>query len=97
MNRKSEREHSFKYREILRISHGWLIDSDWCCDECGIKHNTHKTKYNRPIFVHHKDLDHYNDEIDNLSALCLRCHGIKHLKRAKARRREREGEKIYWK
>jgi hypothetical protein len=41
------------------------------CDICGSKDN---------LGIHHKDLDHYNDNPDNLQVLCVSCHLSLHKK-----------------
>lgn len=39
----------------------------------------HKTIWNRPITIDHKDRNRANNALGNLQTLCLRCHGAKDL------------------
>jgi len=41
------------------------------CADCGSRQN---------LGIHHKDLDHYNDDPDNLEILCVSCHMSLHAK-----------------
>lgn len=45
-----------------------LVEKDKC-QECGATAN---------LVVHHRDLDHYNDVIENLQVLCNGCHSSLH-------------------
>jgi len=49
------------------------------CVECGMTDAEHKTKWNRPITIDHKDRDRSNNTPENLRTMCLRCHGRKDL------------------
>lgn len=43
------------------------------CERCG---NNKWLGHDIPLEVHHKDGDHYNNEIDNLMLLCPNCHAL---------------------
>ncbi len=49
------------------------------CVKCGMTDAEHKTKWNRPITVDHKDKNRKHNTLDNLQTLCLTCHGNKDL------------------
>jgi hypothetical protein len=42
----------------------------WCCEACGVEHGP----VPRILTVHHLDRDRVNCELENLVALCQRCH-----------------------
>lgn len=44
-----------------------------CCERCGVKYWNGK---NLPLELHHKDGNHYNNELDNLEILCPNCHAV---------------------
>ena len=46
---------------------------DKVCQECGWK------EYPEVLVVHHMDLNHDNNRIDNLQVLCPNCHAVTHL------------------
>lgn len=43
------------------------------CEKCGHSHWLGKKL---PLELHHKDGDHYNNEIENLEILCPNCHAV---------------------
>ena len=43
------------------------------CEKCG-REEWEGEKI--PLHIHHKDGDHYNNELDNLQLLCLNCHAL---------------------
>ena len=43
------------------------------CECCG---NTHWLGIKLPLELHHKDGNHYNNELSNLEILCPNCHAI---------------------
>lgn len=43
------------------------------CERCG---NTHWLGIKLPLELHHKDGNHYNNELSNLEILCPNCHAI---------------------
>ena len=43
------------------------------CESCG---NTYWLGKKLPLELHHKDGDHYNNELDNLEILCPNCHAV---------------------
>jgi hypothetical protein len=43
------------------------------CEKCG---NTHWLGKKLPLELHHKDGDHYNNELTNLEILCPNCHAV---------------------
>ena len=50
------------------------------CGECKITEKESFSKYSKPISVHHRDLNHSNNKINNLQALCCSCHTKLHRK-----------------
>lgn len=44
-----------------------------CCERCGAKYWNGKKL---PLELHHKDGNHYNNELDNLEILCPNCHAV---------------------
>jgi len=45
------------------------------CAECGMPEEDHKETFGQKLHVHHIDGDKYNNKMNNLVALCARCHG----------------------
>jgi 5-methylcytosine-specific restriction endonuclease McrA len=43
------------------------------CEKCG---NTHWLGKKLPLELHHKDGDHFNNELSNLEILCPNCHAV---------------------
>ena len=43
------------------------------CERCG---NSHWLGFKLPLELHHKDGNHYNNELSNLEILCPNCHAI---------------------
>ena len=43
------------------------------CEKCG---NTYWLDKKLPLELHHKDGDHYNNELSNLEILCPNCHAV---------------------
>ena len=43
------------------------------CERCGASYWNGKKL---PLELHHKDGDHYNNELDNLEILCPNCHAV---------------------
>ena len=43
------------------------------CEKCG---NTHWLGIKLPLELHHKDEDHFNNELSNLEILCPNCHAV---------------------
>lgn len=64
--RKRSRTPSKVLREVL-ASHGRLLDR---CEDCG-------QNYAR-LDIHHKDGNHNNNHVDNLTVLCRGCHAERH-------------------
>ena len=46
-------------------------EAGWCCEECG---HPDSWEDGYTLTVHHLDSDTFNNERDNLKALCQRCH-----------------------
>ena len=44
-----------------------------CCEACG---NSYWLDKKLPLELHHKDGDHYNNELENLTILCPNCHAV---------------------
>lgn len=44
-----------------------------CCEKCGLSEWLGEPI---PLELHHKDGDHYNNNLDNLAMLCPNCHAI---------------------
>jgi hypothetical protein len=73
---RGEEHHSYK--------HGWFIadrlrpekkESQRYCERCG----KDLIDANRWMWVvHHKDHNHFNNDLQNLELLCNRCHQIEH-------------------
>lgn len=70
---KGERPREFDedLKEKVRAS------QDRECADCGMPESSHRDEFNQRLHVHHIDGDEYNNDIDNLVALCARCHGSK--------------------
>lgn len=49
------------------------------CVRCGMTDAEHKSTWDRPITIDHKDRDRTNNSPLNLQTLCLKCHGEKDL------------------
>lgn len=64
--------HSHILRSKL-IRDGIKIDA---CELCGV---TFWLDRHLPLELHHKDGDHFNNELDNLQILCPNCHAVLHL------------------
>lgn len=43
------------------------------CESCG---NSYWLNKKLPLELHHKDGDHFNNELDNLEILCPNCHSV---------------------
>ena len=43
------------------------------CEKCG---NTHWLGVKLPLELHHKDGDHFNNELENLEIVCPNCHAV---------------------
>lgn len=56
-----------------------LTRDNYSCVKCGMSDTEHKEKWARPITVDHIDKNRKNNDLSNLQALCLRCHGQKDL------------------
>lgn len=63
------RIQSAKLREKL-IRDGIKEDK---CEKCG---NTHWLGVKLPLELHHKDGDHFNNELENLEIVCPNCHAV---------------------
>lgn len=50
------------------------------CEQCGITKEESKLKYKNNIHVHHKDCVHENNVLENLMAICAKCHKTIHHK-----------------
>lgn len=50
------------------------------CVVCSKTEEEHLKEFDALLTVHHKDHDHYNDEIDNLEFMCNGCHKAHHNK-----------------
>lgn len=61
--------NSHKLKEKL-IRDGLKKD---CCEICGL---SEWQKIKLPLELHHKDGNHYNNNLDNLQILCPNCHAI---------------------
>lgn len=61
--------HSSKLREKL-IKDGIKEDK---CEKCG---NTHWLGVKLPLELHHKDGNHFNNELENLEIVCPNCHAV---------------------
>ena len=48
------------------------------CEKCGVREDewTRKRKYTSPdaLTAHHKDLNHENNQPENIMTLCRKCH-----------------------
>ena len=61
--------HSSRLREKL-IKDGIKEDK---CEKCG---NTYWLGVKLPLELHHKDGNHFNNELDNLEIVCPNCHAV---------------------
>jgi len=67
---------AFEKRGIAVMVPQWQMDK---CIECGMTDAEHKSKWNRPITIDHKDRNRKNNSPENLRTMCLSCHGRKDL------------------
>lgn len=87
-NKKGQQKGANKYKSAsyYMIKHGPFIHSHKLklklikdgikqdlCESCG---NAYWLGKKLPLELHHKDGDHYNNELDNLEILCPNCHSI---------------------
>ena len=56
--------------KLKLIREGFKLD---VCESCG---NTYWLGKKLPLELHHKDGDHFNNELSNLEILCPNCHAI---------------------
>src|SRR6478735_5487711 len=54
-----------------------LVRDNFKCVKCGMTDAEHRSLWDRPITVDHKDRNRKNNTMENLQTLCLRCHGRK--------------------
>ena len=59
-----------------------LVRDDFSCTVCGMTNEEHLSLFNRELTIHHIDgtgcntrKSKKNNTMDNLTTLCLRCHG----------------------
>ncbi len=91
--RKYQREHREELRirgEMAnnRIRYGGLSEEvferdDWTCQECGMSLEQSIVLFNKRLCIHHLDgngeeSENPNNDIDNLTTRCQRCHGRYH-------------------
>ncbi len=61
---------------IMIFGFMWVFYFIFCrCEKCGY------SKSKSCLEVHHKDINHSNNSIDNLMTLCLNCHYEIHRKK----------------
>lgn len=88
----SKREWQRRQRRQFVAEHGYstaahystgglrkkVLERDgYACVKCGLTDAEHRSEWERPITVDHIDKDRGRNRMDNLQALCLRCHGRK--------------------
>lgn len=56
-----------------------LLRDNYSCVKCSMTDAQHRSKWDRPITVDHKDKNQNNNALENLQTLCLTCHGRKDL------------------
>jgi IS30 family transposase len=87
-NKKGQQKGPNKYRSAsyYLVKHGPTIHSHKLklklikegikqdvCESCGLSHWLGKKL---PLELHHKDGDHFNNELSNLEILCPNCHSV---------------------
>jgi len=63
--------HGYGRNTIMRHNQKAVKDRLYICEGCGLNSST-------PLAVHHKDGNHYDNEIFNLQVLCQSCHAEHH-------------------
>jgi 5-methylcytosine-specific restriction endonuclease McrA len=73
--KKCEQDYPAEFDESLKKK--VRGDAGFGCEECGMPQDAHKTEFGQKLHVHHKDGNKQNNNLNNLTALCARCHGSK--------------------
>lgn len=73
---REEREHEGRYaKDWEYVSWEYRKSQDFTCESCGVCLDEHKGL----LHVHHMDGTRTNNEPHNLMALCVLCHGARHV------------------
>lgn len=72
-----------KYEDLKQFSgkRSQVLERDkWSCTSCGMNNEEHRLKFGKEITIHHIDgkgrySKEPNNSMDNLTTLCLVCHG----------------------
>ena len=75
------KEFNSRIKEIIKMK------SNYTCEKCGMYYLECKEKYKKDLNIHHKDFDKSNCDLNNLQALCVKCHNtISNLHYAESRK-----------
>ena len=82
INKEKSREYKKKYWNQIRFggNRQKVLERDnWECQKCGMSQKQHIILFDRELNIHHisgggRNCNDPNNDLDNLEALCFKCH-----------------------